>query len=53
MLLTAGRKTDDPLPLDIRFIREVWIPDPEIQNLKEFHQLSALTKVKHVNIVIC
>ena len=49
ILLIAGRKINDPLPIDARFIREVWKPDAEIQNLKEFHQLSTLSKVKPEN----
>ena len=36
---------DDPLPIDVRIMKEIWSPDVEIRNLKEFKTLKVLSKV--------
>ena len=43
---TAGSSPDDSLPIDVSFMREIWSPDAEIRNLKEFRTLNVLSKVK-------
>ena len=42
----AGSKKNDPLPIDVRIMKEVWSPDAEIRNLKEFKTLQVLSKVR-------
>ena len=42
----AGSKRNDPLPIDVRIMKEVWSPDAEIRNLKEFKTLQVLSKVR-------
>ena len=41
----AGSSIHEPLPIDVRFMQELWSPDAEIRNLKEFKILSVLSKV--------
>ena len=43
---TAGSSPDDSLPIDVSFMREIWSPDAEIRNLKEFRTLNVLSKVR-------
>ena len=44
--LFIGEKTDGWIPVDVSFIKEFWLPDAEILNLKEFKTLDVLSKVK-------
>ena len=40
---------DDPdawIPVDVSFIKEFWLPDAEILNLKEFETLNVLSKLE-------
>jgi hypothetical protein len=52
---TAGSSPDDSLPIDVSFMREIWSPDAEIRNLKEFRTLNVLSKVRlcFIGIDIC
>ena len=43
----AGSNSDDSLPIDVSFMQEIWSPDAEIRNLKEFRTLDVLKKVTH------
>ena len=43
----AGSNSDDSLPIDVSFMQEIWSPDAEIRNLKEFKSLKVLKKVTH------
>ena len=41
--------TDAPdgwIPVDVSFIKEFWLPDAEILNLKEFKTLDVLSKLE-------
>ena len=49
---TAGSSPDDSLPIDVSFMREIWSPDAEIRNLKEFRTLNVLSKVKQYSIFL-
>ena len=40
-----GESTDGWIPVDVSFIKEFWLPDAEILNLKEFKTLDVLSKV--------
>ena len=33
------------MPIDVRIMKEIWSPDVEIRNLKEFKTLKVLSKV--------
>ena len=44
---TAGSNEDESLPIDVSFMREIWSPDAEIRNLKEFRTLNVLSKVRN------
>ena len=44
---TAGSNDEDSLPIDVSFMREIWSPDAEIRNLKEFRTLNVLSKVRN------
>ena len=41
----AGNKENEPLAIDVRIMKEIWSPDAEIRNLKEFKTLKVLSKV--------
>ena len=34
------------IPVDVNFIKEFWLPDAEILNLKEFKTLDVLSKLE-------
>ena len=38
--------TDAWIPVDVSFIKEFWLPDAEILNLKEFKTLDVLSKLE-------
>ena len=43
------KKGEDPnswIPVDVSFIKEFWLPDAEILNLKEFKTLDVLSKLE-------
>ena len=48
---TAGSSPEDSLPIDVSFMREIWSPDAEIRNLKEFRTLNVLSKVMLYSIL--
>ena len=50
-LFTAGSSPEDSLPIDVSFMREIWSPDAEIRNLKEFRTLNVLSKVNQYSIL--
>ena len=37
---------DGWIPVDVSFIKEFWLPDAEILNLKEFKTLDVLSKLE-------
>ena len=41
----VGEEIDAWIPVDVSFIKEFWLPDAEILNLKEFKTLDVLSKV--------
>ena len=43
-----GESTDGWIPVDVSFIKEFWLPDAEILNLKEFKTLDVLSKVDQI-----
>ena len=43
--ITAGSNGDGSLPIDVSFMKDIWAPDAEIRNLKEFKTLTVLSKV--------
>ena len=47
LFLIAGSNIVDPFPIDVRLMRQLWTPDVEIKNLKEFKTLKVLSKVKY------
>lgn len=38
--------SDAWIPVDVSFIKEFWLPDAEILNLKEFETLNVLSKLE-------
>ena len=48
-----GESTDGWIPVDVSFIKEFWLPDAEILNLKEFKTLDVLSKVDQTFFDIC
>jgi hypothetical protein len=49
------KKEEDPftwVPVDVSFIKEFWLPDAEILNLKEFKTLGKMAAIKKMNIMI-
>ena len=46
IFVAAGSTVNHHLPIDVQFIREIWKPDAEIHNLKEFQPLSTIAKVR-------
>jgi hypothetical protein len=42
VLYDAGRSW---IPVDVSFVKEFWLPDAEILNLKEFKTLDVLSKL--------
>ena len=45
-LFKKGENADDWIPVDVSFIKEFWLPDAEILNLKEFKTLDVLSKLE-------
>ena len=41
-----GEDSDAWIPVDVSFIKEFWLPDAEILNLKEFKTLDVLSKLE-------
>ncbi len=44
--LQKGEDLDNWIPVDVSFIKEFWLPDAEILNLKEFKTLDVLSKLE-------
>ena len=44
--LTPGEDANAWIPVDVSFIKEFWLPDTEILNLKEFKTLHVLSKLE-------
>ena len=42
----SGEPLDSWIPVDVSFIKEFWLPDAEILNLKEFKTLEVLSKLE-------
>ena len=47
IFVAAGITVNHHLPIDVQLIREIWKPDAEIHNLKEFQPLSTIAKVRN------
>ena len=45
-ILKKGEDPDSWIPVDVSFIKEFWLPDAEILNLKEFKTLDVLSKLE-------
>ena len=45
-ILRKGEEPDSWIPVDVSFIKEFWLPDAEILNLKEFKTLDVLSKLE-------
>ena len=45
-IFRKGEQTDSWIPVDVSFIKEFWLPDAEILNLKEFKTLDVLSKLE-------
>ncbi|XP_059096027.1 glycine receptor subunit alpha-2-like [Tigriopus californicus] len=45
-ILKRGESADSWIPVDVSFIKEFWLPDAEILNLKEFKTLDVLSKLE-------
>merc|ERR1719270_2865054 len=45
-IFKKGESTDGWIPVDVSFIKEFWLPDAEILNLKEFKTLDVLSKLE-------
>ena len=45
-LFKSGENADAWIPVDVSFIKEFWLPDAEILNLKEFKTLDVLSKLE-------
>ena len=45
-MFRKGESTDSWIPVDVSFIKEFWLPDAEILNLKEFKTLDVLSKLE-------
>ena len=45
-LFKNGEGADAWIPVDVSFIKEFWLPDAEILNLKEFKTLDVLSKLE-------
>lgn len=45
-LFGTGDGADAWIPVDVSFIKEFWLPDAEILNLKEFKTLDVLSKLE-------
>ena len=41
----GGNDDSGSLPIDVSFMDDIWSPDAEIRNLKEFKTLNVLSKV--------
>ncbi len=46
MLKPGTTGPDSWIPVDVSFIKEFWLPDAEILNLKEFKTLDVLSKLE-------
>ena len=44
--LAPEDEADAWIPVDVSFIKEFWLPDAEILNLKEFETLNVLSKLE-------
>ena len=54
-IFRKGEQTDSWIPVDVSFIKEFWLPDAEILNLKEFKTLDVLSKLEGlplINVII-
>jgi len=45
-IFKKGEPLDSWIPVDVSFIKEFWLPDAEILNLKEFKTLEVLSKLE-------
>ena len=45
-MFRKGEQPDSWIPVDVSFIKEFWLPDAEILNLKEFKTLDVLSKLE-------
>ncbi|XP_040575659.1 glycine receptor subunit alpha-2 [Lepeophtheirus salmonis] len=45
-IFKKGEDADSWIPVDVSFIKEFWLPDAEILNLKEFKTLDVLSKLE-------
>lgn len=45
-IFKKGESLDSWIPVDVSFIKEFWLPDAEILNLKEFKTLDVLSKLE-------
>ena len=45
-IFKKGESPDSWIPVDVSFIKEFWLPDAEILNLKEFKTLDVLSKLE-------
>ncbi len=45
-MFKQGEDADNWIPVDVSFIKEFWLPDAEILNLKEFKTLDVLSKLE-------
>jgi hypothetical protein len=45
-ILRKGEDSDTWIPVDVSFVKEFWLPDAEILNLKEFKTLDVLSKLE-------
>ena len=50
-LFKNGEGADAWIPVDVSFIKEFWLPDAEILNLKEFKTLDVLSKLEGIVII--
>ncbi|XP_023327258.1 glycine receptor subunit alpha-2 [Eurytemora carolleeae] len=46
IILNLGEEAETWIPVDVSFIKEFWLPDAEILNLKEFKTLDVLSKLE-------
>ena len=44
--MRKGEDFDTWIPVDVSFVKEFWLPDAEILNLKEFKTLDVLSKLE-------
>ena len=51
-IFRKGEQTDSWIPVDVSFIKEFWLPDAEILNLKEFKTLDVLSKLEGLPLII-